>query len=153
GVEPNVAMRKAAENFLSGYPRFHSVDGTAERTTLSDASVDHVVAGQAFHWFDRAAARTEFLRILRPGGCTVLVWNERRVDATPFLRDYEALVNEFAIDYRQVDHRNIDEAAIGEFFGLGGFQRCKVANSQNFDLNGLSGRIESSSYMPGKTHP
>ena len=68
GVEPNREMREAGERLLSGYERFKSVDGSAEATTLAAASVDFVTAGQAFHWFDHAAARREFARILKPGG-------------------------------------------------------------------------------------
>ena len=76
-VEPNEAMRQAAELSLAHYPGFTSVDGRAEATTLADDSVDFVTAGQAFHWFDAAASRVEFNRILRPGGYTALVWNAR----------------------------------------------------------------------------
>ena len=50
GVEPNAKMRKAAEEFLSAYPKFHSVDGTSTETTLDEASIDIVTAAQAFHW-------------------------------------------------------------------------------------------------------
>src|SRR5262249_41515214 len=97
-VEPNREMRLAAEKQLSGNPRFHSMGGTAESTTLADRSVNFIVAGQAFHWFNRQQARREFARILRPGGFVVLMWNDRRLDSTPFLRDYEALLREFGID-------------------------------------------------------
>src|SRR5579862_2299669 len=48
GVEPNAEMRASGERLLSGYPRFHSVEGRAESTTLADGSVDFVTAGQAF---------------------------------------------------------------------------------------------------------
>ena len=46
-------MREAAEEFLKEFPNFISLDGTAEKTNLDDASVDFVIAAQAFHWFDR----------------------------------------------------------------------------------------------------
>ena len=49
GVEPNYEMRKAGERRLERYPRFMSVAATAEATTLDDACVDFVTAGQAFH--------------------------------------------------------------------------------------------------------
>src|SRR5437764_251262 len=52
GIEPNREMREAAEKLLKGYRNFHSVNGTAESTTLAESSVDFVIAGQAFHWFD-----------------------------------------------------------------------------------------------------
>src|SRR5271167_5033224 len=92
GVEPNVEMRKAGEEFLRDYPHFTSVAGTAEATTLADHSVELVTAAQAAHWFDREQARREFVRICRPGAWTVLLWNERRTGSTPFLRAYEQML-------------------------------------------------------------
>jgi SAM-dependent methyltransferase len=62
GVEPNAAMRQAAERLLAGWPGFRSVAGTAEATTLDAGSVDLVVAAQAFHWFDPDATRAEVVR-------------------------------------------------------------------------------------------
>jgi ubiquinone/menaquinone biosynthesis C-methylase UbiE len=85
GIEPNKEMREAGERRLNDHPRFTSVAGTAEATTLDDDSVDLVTAGQAFHWLDPERTRTEFARILEPGGWVVLVWNWRRKDKTPFL--------------------------------------------------------------------
>jgi SAM-dependent methyltransferase len=146
-------MRLAAEKQLSSNPRFRSVDGTAECTTLADDAVDLIVAGQAFHWFNREQARQEFARILRPHGFVVLMWNDRRLDSTPFLRDYEALLAEFGIDYRQVNHKNIDEETIADFFAPADFQLRKIENHQSLDLAGLTGRITSSSYMPNIDHP
>ena len=58
-------MREAAESLLGQFQNFHSIDGTAEATTLPDQSVDFITAGQAFHWFEPDAARLEFKRILR----------------------------------------------------------------------------------------
>src|SRR5580704_8341752 len=95
GVEPNPGMRAAGERMLSGEPRFRSVEGRAEATTLPDGSVDFVTAGQAFHWFEPTAARAEFQRILKPAGWVVLIWNERLV--TPgFMTELEELQNKFA---------------------------------------------------------
>ena len=87
-VEPNHEMRSAAEKLLSEYPHFISVDARAEATTMPSHSVDFVTAGQAFHWFDRPAARAEFIRILKPDGWVVLAWNGARTD-TPFLKAYD----------------------------------------------------------------
>src|SRR5262249_48825647 len=75
GVEPNADMREAGERLLAKFPKFTSVDGKAEATTLADRSVDCVTAAQAAHWFDRSAARKEFARILKPHGWLVLLWN------------------------------------------------------------------------------
>ena len=152
GVEPNREMRAAGERLLGNFPRFHSIAASAEATTLRDGSVDFVTAGQAFHWFDRDRAKAEFRRILRPQGWVVLVWNERRDDSTPFGRDYERLLQTYATDYQQIDHRRIDEKVLSQFFDTGfEFSRCQ--NSQQFDFEGLQGRLLSSSYAPEVDHP
>lgn len=153
GVEPNDAMRQAAERLLAKYPQFHSVAGSAEATTLPPASVDYVVAGQAFHWFDRPRARAEFARILRPRGWVVLLWNARRVDATPFLRDYETLLQAYSIDYRQVRHENVTPEVLADWFADGQYQTRRLYNEQRFDFAGLKGRLLSSSYAPNESHP
>jgi SAM-dependent methyltransferase len=51
--------------------------GGAEALPLADGDVDAVVAGQAAHWFEPAAAAAEMRRVLRPGGVVGLVWNTR----------------------------------------------------------------------------
>ncbi|HEX8162638.1 MAG TPA: class I SAM-dependent methyltransferase [Pyrinomonadaceae bacterium] len=152
GVEPNDAMRAAAESRLKSYARFRSVKGTAEATTLGDGSADLITAAQAFHWFDAAGARAEFRRVLRPGGWVVLVWNMRRTDATPFLRDYEKLLREFGTDYAQVNCEQVSEDRIAEFFA-GDFASKSFDNFQSFDFAGLRGRLLSSSYVPLAGHP
>jgi SAM-dependent methyltransferase len=142
GVEPNPAMRAAGERMLSGEPRFHSVDGRAEATTLPDHSVDFVTAGQAFHWFEPAAARTEFQRILQPAGWVVLIWNERLV-APGFMAEHEALLNKFA---REKSHPAALE--FNTFYGHTHWRLARIPNRQSLDEAGLRGRIESSSWSP-----
>jgi SAM-dependent methyltransferase len=148
GVEPNAEMRAAGERLLAGFAQFTSIDGRAEDTRLPNESVDFVAAGQAFHWFDAAAARAEFARILRPPGWVVMIWNERLVDASPFLSGYEALLREHSTDYEQVDHRRIDASVIGAFFGHDEWHSASLPNEQRFDLDGVRGRLHSSSYAP-----
>jgi len=152
GVEPNAAMRAAAKEFLADFPDFSIVDGTADRTTLDDTSVDLVVAAQAFHWFDADKTRPEFQRILRPGGSIVLIWNERQLDSTPFLIEYEALLIKFANDYGSVRHENIHDKKLAAFFQKE-YASATFPNSQVFDFDGLKGRMLSSSYMPTETDP
>jgi SAM-dependent methyltransferase len=151
-VEPNREMREAAERLLASYPSFHSVDGAAEATTLADKSVDLIIAGQAFHWFDRMKTRQEFARILRLGGWVVLMWNSRG-DATPFAQAYEALLMEYGTDYQQINHRNIDLPAIREFFAPAEVQVHRLPNEQVLDFDGLRGRILSCSYVPTENQP
>ena len=152
-VEPNREMREAAEAQFREQPPFHSINGTAEATSLEAASVNLVVAGQAFHWFDVERTRTEFARILRPGGLVALFWNSRHLDTTPFLKNYEKLLQDFATDYQQVDHKRIDASVLKDFFGGDHFQTRTFPNSQTFNFEGLRGRLLSSSYAPTAGHP
>ncbi len=152
GVEPNAAMREAAEEYLKDFPNFISHDGTAEDTRLGDASVDFVIAAQAFHWFDADKTRAEFRRILRPGGYVVLIWNERQLDTTEFLKEYERLLLTYANDYQKVRHENIDQQKLGAFFETG-YKKASYPNEQLFDLAGVRGRLLSSSYMPSEDDP
>lgn len=152
GVEPNPGMRTAGETLLSKYSSFKSVEGTAEATTLLASSVHFVVAGQAFHWFDPAASKEEFARILKPGGWAVLVWNERHVDSTPFLRAYENLLLTFNTDYPVVRQENAT-SAIRSFFAPVIPRTKEMPNRQEFDLTSLEGRLLSSSYTPEAGDP
>ena len=151
GVEPNAAMREAGEQFLERYPHFCSVAGSAEVTTLPSVSVDYVVVGQAFHWFEPRATRAEVLRVLRPGGWVAVFWNERLTDTTPFLREYEQFLRQFGTDYEKVSETYPRERQMSEFFGA--FQKRWFPNEQVFDFGGLRGRLLSSSYAPPAGHP
>jgi len=152
GVEPNLEMREAGERLLKGQPGFTSIDGTAEATTLASQSVDFITAGQAFHWFDPERCREEFRRILRAEGWVVLVWNDRRTEATPFLKAYEQLLLAHATDYDQVNHKRIDADVVREFFGAEPARKI-FPNSQSFDVTSLRGRLLSSSYVPEAGQP
>lgn len=151
GVEPNAEMRQAGERFLADFPQFTSVVGTAEATSLANACVDFVTAAQAAHWFDRARARREFARILRPYGWLILLWNERITDSNAFLRDYEQLLLTHGTDYADVRHERTTDA-VNEFFDPAPCQQYVFEIRQEFDYAGLEGRLLSSSYAPGPGH-
>jgi SAM-dependent methyltransferase len=146
-VEPNKEMRDKATELLGHYAMYHEVDGTAEATTLADNSVDAVVAGQAFHWFQPEQTRNEFSRILKKEGIVVLIWNER-LTASEFEVKYDKLIIKHGKDYVQVDHRNISPEKIEAFFKPSPFEYKVFANKQVFDFDGLKGRLLSSSYVP-----
>jgi len=151
-VEPNTEMREAGERMLAHYRKLVSINGTAEQTGLDSASVDFVTAAQAAHWFDPERARAEFARILKPGGWCVLIWHERRTDATPFLRDYEQLLLAYGTDYKEVRHEHTT-ASIHEFFAPAAFRERVLEYRQRFDYEGVTGRLLSSSYAPLEGHP
>ena len=152
GVEPNGEMRAGGEEYLRDYTKFTSVTGSAEATTLDDASVDFVTAGQAFHWFDPVAARREFLRILKPGRFVVVAWNDRRISESRFGREYEDLLVRYGTDYSRVREAYPEADAMGSFFGANSLQSRELPNFQEFDFDGLAGRLRSSSYAPPEVH-
>ncbi len=151
-VEPNKEMREKAVELLSGFPGFTILDGSAEHTGLGGASIDAIICGQAFHWFDVPKAKEEFKRILKDDGIAVLVWNERKM-TSGFEKEYDNLIVKHATDYVKVDHRNIDLVHIEAFFSPNSCRLEILQNSQVFDFDGLEGRLASSSYMPARDTP
>jgi ubiquinone/menaquinone biosynthesis C-methylase UbiE len=146
-VEPNAEMREVGLDQLGAYDRLVLVAGTAEETTLRSASVDFVTAAQAAHWFDLPRARAEFVRILKPHGWCVLLWNERRTASTPFLCDYEQLLLTYGTDYKEVRHERTT-ATIDQFFEPAKYKERVFSLCQQFDYEGAAGRLLSSSYAP-----
>jgi len=147
GVEPNAEMRAAGERTLAKYPAFVSVNATAEMTTLPERSIDLIVAGQAFHWFDQAAAKREFKRILKPEGYVVLVWNGFRIETSPVVRGYHELLLRHGTDYKEVS-REIDSCNVQAFYSPRKYVHATFPFKQVFDLEGFKGRLLSASYAP-----
>ncbi len=149
GVEPNDAMREAGDVFMKGYPRFSSVKGTAESTKLPTCSIDLITAGQAFHWFDPTATRAEFLRILKPRGWVVLIWNKRPEGDFDVLDAYSDMLQRYSPEYDLVRHRDdSSEAGMSILYGEKGYQAFSLPNTQTMTYDAFWGRLLSSSYTP-----
>lgn len=152
GVEPNDAMRAAAEDILKDYAakgKFISINANDVNTTLENNSVDGIIVAQAFHWFDKEKFKTECKRILKPNAQVALIWNDRKTEGTDFLKLYEEFLHMFATDYAQVNHKNTQSAEVFDaFFGKKNYSEYTLENYQDVDLFGLRGRVLSSSYMP-----
>ena len=95
-----------SEEMLSVCRKLNGVDtmvGAAESIPLAHASVDAVIVGQAFHWFDHARALPEIARVLRPHGVLGLLWNNydtvvpwvRRLHRAMIGEDFLAVNDEF----------------------------------------------------------
>ncbi len=153
-VEPNDEMRRAAEERLGDNPLFASIAATAEDTSLPDASVKMVTAGQAFHWFDIPATRQEFGRILKPGGWVALVDNRHVDDAAGLQAAISALLTEHSAEHRERrEHRTGGDDDAAEFFGDAGYRKRTCPNRQVFGLDGMIGRITSRSTTPEPGQP
>ncbi len=153
GVEPNAPMRAMAERRFRGQDRFVSVDGRAEATTLPGRSVDLIVVGQAFHWFEPGPTRVEFRRILKEGGSVAIVWNERQNSADGFMTEYEGLLDKHCQRHGPMDRMAAGKDEIASFFSPGPVERFTLPNYQQLDLEGAIGRLVSSSYAPDPGQP
>jgi SAM-dependent methyltransferase len=146
-VEPNEPMRATAINTLGGHPDFTAVAGSAEATTLPDASVDLITAAQAFHWFDVQPARRECLRILKPSGIVALIWNERLL-TDPLQAALEALFNEFGGAVRATIETRDDAARVRQFFGEVPLERGAFPHAHLLNHDRFRSLAFSRSYMP-----
>jgi len=151
-VEPNEAMRSAADKLLHTHSSYSSLAGTAEATGLNDQSVDLITAAQAFHWFKLTETKAEFKRILRPHGRIVLIWNRRSQSDSEFMQQYAALLESRLPEYNKVNHANATDERIGDFLGSQ-MRTAEFPSYQRFDLAGLKGRLLSSSYCPSIGSP
>ncbi len=77
-VEPDQGMRAQLE---AATPGTTVLAGAAEKIPLPGESVDAVISGQAYHWFQRELAHPEIARVLKPGGAFAAMWNERDTTA------------------------------------------------------------------------
>jgi ubiquinone/menaquinone biosynthesis C-methylase UbiE len=144
-VEPNDEMRNFAEESLNKFPKFLSVQGTAEHTGIESASVDLVTVGQALHWFNCEASSSEFTRILKDNGHVCIVYNDRDNEDL-FMKDYDLIVRNYARNRASVP--SIDDAYLSKFFKNEKYSKFSLPNEQTLDLEGLLGRMTSASYMP-----
>jgi SAM-dependent methyltransferase len=76
-VEPDEAMRA---KLAATTPGVAPLAGRAEAIPVPDDSVDAVVAGQAYHWFDQERTHGEVARVLGTGGVFAPIWNVRDHD-------------------------------------------------------------------------
>ncbi|MFX0018711.1 MAG: class I SAM-dependent methyltransferase [Promethearchaeota archaeon] len=147
GIEPNADMRNAAEKLLENYSDFITVDGSAESTNLKGKSIDIITVGQAFHWFDIKQTQKEFRRILKEGGYVILIWNNRKKSDSGFSTEYEKFIIKYGKDYK---FTRKDETDINNFFK---YEKEVFYNYQDFDFEGLKGRLLSASYIPLENSP
>ena len=147
-VEPNAAMRSAAERIHGHTEGFRAVEGAAEATSLHAQSVDLVTAAQAFHWFDVEPARRELLRILKPEGCVALVWNDR-VSSEPLQVTLDAIFARHGGERREAMlSADRERANVPGFFNGAPTQTFSVPHTHRLDEAGLLALAFSRSYMP-----
>jgi SAM-dependent methyltransferase len=152
-VEPNDEMRDVCSSLTEQFPKLQCISGTAEATGLPAHSADLITVGQAMHWFDLKQTRAEFVRVLKPGGWCAGVYNHRKISGDAFHEEYEHLLREFGTDYATVCERHLTPEKLRDFFAPGEMRRASFSNEQQLTVEGLEGRVLSSSYMPSMEHP
>ncbi len=149
GIEPNEAMRTEAENTTGSNSELQVSyqQGTAESTGLPEATCDAILAAQAFHWFEPTPTLREFLRILKPGGWLVLMWNERD-ESDSFTREYGEVIRQFPNSPQIESMRSGAGDVLLEFPEFHDATRDTFPNQQVLDEEGMIGRAFSASYAP-----
>ncbi len=148
-VEPNAAMRQACDRWLNKFPKYRSVDGTAESLPLEGSSVDLITAAQAFHWFKIEETRRECLRVLRPQGNVALIWNDR-ITEDPLHVALDAIFAEFGGPKRAALASHESRTNVVSFFGTTVPQEFSWPHQHRLDEEGLVSLVFSRSYIPNR---
>ncbi|CAH2714847.1 hypothetical protein BACCIP111895_02023 [Neobacillus rhizosphaerae] len=145
GVEPNEDMRRAGERYLYNYTNFYSIDASSECTKLESESIDVIVCGQAFHWFEPETTKKEFLRILKPDGFVVIINNRRKL-GSEFMNRYAELISKYSeSDVSKPLHTNLSDVVDSKTIYKEVFD-----NPQIFNFERLQGDLISYSYIPSE---
>lgn len=148
-IEPNSSMRKACEKNCA-LDKCIIVDGCAEDTNLQDKSVDFITVAQAFHWFDKELAKTEFKRILKTGGKVILIWNAKDTQSK-FIKENDdlcrRLCSQFAENLREDTSR---DKLNNDFFKGNSCEYRFFKNNKSMSLQDYIGVSLSSSYAPNE---
>lgn len=147
-VEPNKDMRQVAEKSFESCSNFYSINGESETTNLQSESIDIIVVAQSFHWFDPVPTKDEFLRILKPNGSVVLLYN-RRNNSNEFMDKYLELIGKYGEQYSSESRDDISN----NFFESKTVHEKILHNPQIVDFDGLKGNLVSYSYIPKEDNP
>jgi SAM-dependent methyltransferase len=150
-VEPNAAMRRAAEQSLGANARFSASGGYAHATGLPTASVDLITAGRALHWFDPQPTLAEFHRIARPAGWLAVL-------QTPTTDAYqsEQMARLHTPEAGWKAERNRDRYApelLRPYFGGDHFATLRVLVTLDETWEQFIGRLSSHSTLPNPGEP
>ena len=151
-LEPNDAMRAAADELLSGHNGYRSIAASAEATTLRDDSIDLITVAQAFHWFDVDAVRREWLRILKQHGRVALIWNTRPLD-DPLQQAIDDVLDEFGGVRHSVLAAQQEPPNVQPFFAGAPFEELNLPHAHRLDRDAFLSLVFSRSSMPDRGTP
>jgi SAM-dependent methyltransferase len=147
-LEPGAEMRAQLEKTLAGHPLCQISDRRAEQTGLLDHSIDLITVAQAIHHFEPQPARTEFLRILKPGGWLALLRNYG-TDAV-----YEKAVEPLYRNFSTADlYERVMRGSADSYFGPARFQTLRFPFEFALDWEHFLGAALSSALTPDESSP
>jgi SAM-dependent methyltransferase len=139
--EPDPGM---LDELRSRVPEATAELAPAESLPRPDASLDAVLVGQAWHWFDHAAASDELARVIRPGGSLGLVWNLRDV-SLPWTRALADLIG--GEDTMQSPARDPEAQYVRLGAGWGPVERVEITHEVEQDADSLVALVSTYSYV------
>ncbi len=146
-VKPNAEKRAACDQYLGGFETYRSFEGRAEAIPLESASVDLIVAAQAFHWFEVEKAREECLRVLVREGRVALIWNDRLL-SDPLHVALDELFADLGGEKRSALVAHEVRRNVPAFFRSSRPAEFTWQHEHFLDQQGLLSLVFSRSYMP-----
>ena len=147
-VEPNGEMLDACRALAVQQPALEVVEGSAEATTLPDASVDLIAVGRAMHWFDWSRAHREFARILRPGGWVLVATSGHSDSGAPVSSRLSGILRKWRTDSAEADTTRDFNQRLQGFLDTSSCHRTTLHYSMTVDFATLLGYAESLSAIP-----
>jgi SAM-dependent methyltransferase len=152
-IEPNEEMRTMCAQLHPDAPLLEILNGTAENTSLPDASVDAVVVGRALHWFDLHRTMEEFRRVLRPDGWVIVVALGRTEKGREENGEFERVLREASSTHADTHAAYKVYGQLPGFFDGGEFHHKVILGKMPFDWESLRGMTLSLSHSPRVTSP
>lgn len=148
-IEPNADMRSKLSAELQNHSRLTITNSSAENTTLINHSIDFVTCAQAFHWFDPQAFKKECIRMLKPFGKVILVWNIFDLQST-LIQEVQMLKEQYCTEFKGFAGglKNGGSGNIEIFFNNGVCDYKVFRNDLFYNEEEFIGRNLSSSYAP-----
>jgi SAM-dependent methyltransferase len=147
GIDPNREMLAEAERSTPTALGVEYRLGEATATGLPAGSIALITVAQAFHWFDLDPTLAEFARILVPHGRCAAYWNIRDASDSPFLAEYEALLQRWSNEYKVVTGGDEMLERLAQTPAIRPVTSAAFAHVQPHDREGFFGRVNSSSYV------
>jgi ubiquinone/menaquinone biosynthesis C-methylase UbiE len=122
-------------------PEVRAAAGRAEAVPLPDDSVDAVLVGTAFHWFDTERALPEIARVLRPGGVLGLLYNLID-DSVPWVAE----LDEVSRSSVSIPPGEADE--VPSYAGFGPVEQARFAHRHRRTAESMTATIGTHSHTP-----